>query len=245
MSPRRRGEGARSLTQLHARNLAFATLADAKARKRYDVAIGERYAGARPPGLGERPEGLVAVPAETVILEEFVERARAGRADLTAADLVDYLRQWGNTMSMSSELGLPYPVQVDALEGGVRLGFVTVRTGTVEFLGQVAFRVRASEAGDLIVQVARSPPDGPFPSTALAPVMQSFDVEMKTLQGLMEPDTSPLGALKAALGFGQSPSSYSAYHIQHERARNPTTDATAEIDARAGGGGGLMDLSDF
>lgn len=187
----------------------------------------------------------MAVPAETVILEEFVERARAGRADLTADDLVDYLRQWGNTMSMSSELGLPYPVQVDAVEGGVRLGFVTVRTGTVEFLGQVAFRVRASEAGDLIVQVARSPPDGPFPSTALAPIMQSFDVEIRTLQGLMEPDTSPFGALKAALGFGQSPSSYSAYHIQHERARNPTTDATAEIDARAGGGGGLMDLSDF
>nr|XP_043610297.1 uncharacterized protein LOC122582018 [Erigeron canadensis] len=78
-------------------------------------------------------------------------------------DLVRFeslLFQWANSMSQGAQLPLPMPLKVDKIEGGVRLGFITIGDGVTEVPVYIDCLVFPAAAGS--TPFFRAVRDGPM-----------------------------------------------------------------------------------
>ncbi|XP_071690044.1 uncharacterized protein [Rutidosis leptorrhynchoides] len=80
------------------------------------------------------------------------------------------LFQWANSMSQGAQLPLPMPLKVDKIQGGVRLGFITIGDGVTEvpvYIDCLVFPADASSSTPFFRAVRdgpmkdRSPPGEP------------------------------------------------------------------------------------
>ncbi|KVI03541.1 uncharacterized protein LOC112513260 [Cynara cardunculus var. scolymus] len=70
------------------------------------------------------------------------------------------LFQWANSLSQGAQLPLPMPLKVDKIQGGVRLGFITIGDGVTEVPVYIDCLVFPAVAGS--TPVFRAVRDGPM-----------------------------------------------------------------------------------
>ncbi|KAJ9543950.1 hypothetical protein OSB04_023657 [Centaurea solstitialis] len=70
------------------------------------------------------------------------------------------LFQWANSLSQGAQLPLPMPLKVDRIQGGIRLGFITIGDGVTEVPVYIDCLVFPAVAGS--TPVFRAVRDGPM-----------------------------------------------------------------------------------
>ncbi|KAH9573807.1 hypothetical protein CY35_01G020500 [Sphagnum magellanicum] len=65
--------------------------------------------------------------------------------DVDLPKLEALLFQWGNSITQNASLPLPYPLKVDKVEGGVRLGYISLNNGVIENLVHIDVIVSPAE----------------------------------------------------------------------------------------------------
>jgi hypothetical protein len=76
---------------------------------------------------------------------------------------VDWLQQWGNTITFGCEIPFPTPLQCDSVFRGVRLAFISTAGGQISTLGELYLEVDAARTAQdntarvCVTRVARTP----------------------------------------------------------------------------------------
>lgn len=108
-----------------------------------------RLRGPAGPTFKDSASGMVGpiVEAQLLTTEEMPE-CEAGCDIDGLADMTDFVRQWAQTLTYSSDMPLPFPLQCDNIEGGARLGFIAIRRGSITMVGELLFTVMPAEDCD-------------------------------------------------------------------------------------------------
>lgn len=157
-------------------NVAYETLINPDARRMYNLT----------PRRNKRAsvvtkEGLVGPMQEKILRRSTVPQSGA-EYELTSYELADCVREWAKTMAFTTELPLPFPIQVDEIEDGVRIAVITVASGSVRPMGELIISVFEDE-GSIEMEVVRrwatEQKSGPLPGEQR--IMKLFEAEFADL----------------------------------------------------------------
>jgi hypothetical protein len=123
---------------------------------------------------------------------------------------VDWLQQWGTTITFGSEMPFPAPLQCDPVDDGVRIAVINASRGTVTSIGELYLEVddeRWHEEGVASVVVTRVSisPDSPLPGEgAVLKALQNAlkcDPALQVRAGHIAPPSSGVGIWHSAQGI--------------------------------------------
>ncbi|KAK3276733.1 hypothetical protein CYMTET_15216 [Cymbomonas tetramitiformis] len=230
-------------------NAAYNVLVSKDSRSKYDRKLRETGAVRYPV---QAKEGLVGpVQGGALLFEDTLQCNAAAEEDalcsVTGTDhdqAVHYIRQWAQTLAYGAEFPLPTPLQVDIINDGVRIGFITVTSqGSIKLLGELILVVvpelTTSEDSDVLeprqtwgLQVRRQhsggSPEGPFPGEDR--VLAALDKAVREIRGEKQRGGLELSGTFAAFAQGLlgsipfwggmnggNSSSYEAYYLKPDQ----------------------------
>ena len=74
--------------------------------------------------------------------------------DATRDVAVDWLQQWGTTITFGCEVPFPAPLQCDPVPDGVRIGVITAAGGNVSMIGELFLEIDDDRLEENVVAVA-------------------------------------------------------------------------------------------